>query len=256
MSSHEQCLSISNVVKYYFALSNLYYDNYLNRWNSFKSTTSKLKKFISDYAQNSMLKNSNKIYEAKPENEKLSISSITDWFREYLFMAEYQNFIQSGEISNKYFENLVRGYVKSDLKSIIHPTLKGHFDQTFLPGQTGANCDLCLICLDFFNDYARDVIVNASKDKKIDKSLRKNYATYVDKCYNLSDQISPNLNELKKTLEVIQKLLQEAASHGGYFNKKDGVYLDEKLYIPAANGLKNPKQFTLNRTNTKYHGSF
>jgi hypothetical protein len=72
----------------------------------------------------------------------------------------------------------------------------------------------------------------------------------------LSEQISPNLNALKKTLEVIQKLLQEAVSHGGYFNKKDGVYLDEKLYIPAASGLKNLKQFTLCRTNARYHGSF
>jgi hypothetical protein len=41
-------------------------------------------------------------------------------------------------ISNslKNLSKLVRGYVKSDLKSIIHPTLKGHFDQTFLQEQT------------------------------------------------------------------------------------------------------------------------
>jgi hypothetical protein len=239
--SHEKTISLESVTCFYNCFDQLYEENYSIRWNNFQTSTEQLKNEISEFRKY------NKTQTEVPNN--FSLLQITNWFKEFLFMKDYHNFITTGEIFDPYFEELVKQVTKNS--SFIHPTILGEFDIKF-SGHSGVDCRLSCISSNFFQDYGEAVL-----EKQYQKKNRKQgskYEGYHLRVTDIKELIRENLNALYEIQKTVQTLLFNKTFQ--FDKSKHSIYKSEFLTIPKLFFNNQPDKSVLTREYVVYKPSF
>jgi hypothetical protein len=195
------------------------------------------------------------------------IELLNDWFSEFLFVKEYYNFIYSGEMSNEYYDLLIKDRFGKIINH-VHPTIDNSFDSKFPKPYTH---HLSCISFAFFTDIVTvaDGSISFKNDQDaprkkliLKKQLQNNkleIKNWKIICSNLDSdhiEIVANLKILNSLLEKVQSKLYEAtdAPDSWKYTANNALYPNELLVIPGMyfNSNKSTSLKTLKRNDIGY----
>jgi hypothetical protein len=204
---------VESIIQFFDGFKNLFDNHYSVRFNNLKKSTENLRKAIN----------------VSDKSNFLTLDQVQNWFKEFLFLKEFQNHLYSGEISHIYFKNLANKVIGSNVV-VINPDYTGSFNSKS-NCNSGADCQLSCLSYSYFFTVGSALIEEFMEKKKYKKKM-----TIISvQLEALNIQISDCFKPLNDLLKTVEENLFAAANISHTFNPlKCAVYPNEKLQLPAS----------------------
>jgi hypothetical protein len=205
-------------IQFFNGFKSLFENHYSVRFNNLKKSTENLISAIKDH-----------------NNLNLALDQVQTWFKEFLFLKEFQNHIYFGEISHIYFNNLLEKLVGNKLE-FISPDFTGSFNSN-----CNSDANYPLSCLSYSYFYTVGYVLIPKYKKNIE--YKKQMKIISIEFEGLSAKVNDTLKPLNNLLKSVEENLFKAASFD-YHTSSCAMYPNEKLQLPLNFFPKSPPYLT------------